>query len=162
LIFAGAIGLGGSLLFRLQLYRKRISILKKEEILLLELMKVVQKECFENNKMSMEEYEEAISQYEKRLGQTIQEKIETETKLANLFKVKGKSLALAEEKKKLIEMIKQLQEDYMIKGKVETRIYENMLKSYTARLGAVDEQIATAEAQSALSSEKVLRRIRLS
>lgn len=161
-ILAGALGMGGSLLFRFQLYRKRISILKKEEILLLELMKVVQRECFENNKMSMEEYEEAISQYEKRLGQAIQEKIETETKLSNLFKIKGKALALAEEKKKLIEMIKQLQNDYMIEGKVETRIYENMLKSYTSRLGAVDEEIATAEAQSALSSEKGMRRVKLS
>jgi len=161
LILAGFIGMSGSLLFRFQLYKKRISILKKEEVLLLQLMKLVQKECFENNKMSMEEYNQAMSQYEKRLADTIQSKIETETKLVNLFKFRGKRIALDEERKKLVLMIKQLQEDYLIKGNVETRVYENMLKSYTTRLGMIDESIATADAQSALRKSKSIRKLKI-
>jgi hypothetical protein len=38
-------------------------------------MKVVQRECFEGNKMSMEEYGEAMNQYENKLSETIEEKV---------------------------------------------------------------------------------------
>ena len=37
----------------------------------------------------MEEYEGAMNQYERRLGETVEEKIHTETKLANLMNFKG-------------------------------------------------------------------------
>jgi hypothetical protein len=47
--------------------------LAEEEQLLLQLMKVVQRDCFENKKMSMEEYDSAMFQYEKKLSE---EKIE--------------------------------------------------------------------------------------
>ena len=47
-------------------------------------------------------------------------------------------------------MVKQLQDDYLNKGKIETRVYENMLNSYSARLSGVEEQIAFLDAQEAL------------
>jgi hypothetical protein len=129
-------------------------MLKEEEILLLELMKVIQRECFENNKMSMEEYGQAMSQYETKLSMTIEDKIETETKIANILKVKGKKIALEEEKKRLLELIKKVQDEYLNKGKLETRIYENMIKSYTSRLSEIQEKIAFADAQDALGKHK--------
>jgi hypothetical protein len=162
LVLAGFVGMSGTLLFRFQLYRKRLFILKKEEVLLLELMRVVQRECFEGNKMSMEEYEQAMSQYEKRLAETIQEKISTETRLANLLKVKGKRTALDEERKLLVEMVRKLQEDYLNKAKIETRVYDNMIKSYTLRLGEVDEQLAFIDARAAIKQKKnIMRRFRI-
>lgn len=159
LIFAGVVGMAGSVAFRFQIYRKRLSILKKEEVLLLELMKLVQRECFENNKMSMNEYQEAMNQYERRLTQAIAEKIETETKLANLLKIKGNKTALDQERTRLIEMIKKAQDDYLNKGTLETRIYENTLKSYTSRLSEVDESLAFLEAKEALKGENKIMRL---
>jgi len=120
--------------------------LGEEEILLLQLMKVIQKECFESNKMSMEEYQAAMGQYEKRLAETVEEKIEIETKLANLLKLKGRKMALQQEKLRLISSMKELQEDYLNRGKLETRVYENMLRSYSSRLAKVDEQLVYLEA----------------
>jgi hypothetical protein len=128
-------------------------MLGEEEVLLLELMKMIQKECFEKNHMSMGEYESAMYQYENRLSQTVQEKIGVETKIANLLKIKGKRVALGEEKSRLTSMLRKVQDDYLNKGKLETRIYENMVKSYTTRLSEVEEQIATMDADEAVSKK---------
>ena len=61
-------------------------------------MKMVQRQCFEENRMSMEEYEQAMMQYEDKLSETIEDKIRTETKITNILKLKGTRIALNEEK----------------------------------------------------------------
>jgi cysteine-rich repeat protein len=147
-------GLGTSLLVRYQLLKAKIRLLKEEQILLLQLMKVVQADCFDRNKMSMEEYNESMNQYEKRLSEVIQQIIRAETQMFNLLKIKGKILSLQQEKERIIGMIKALQIDYMQKGKIETRIYENMLKSYTSRLAEVEEEIVFIETKDALKKNK--------
>jgi hypothetical protein len=154
LLGLGLIGVGSGLLIRLQLLKRKLRMLNEEEVLLLELMKVIQKECFEKNHMSMEEYEAAMMQYENRLSITVQEKISVETKIANLLKVKGKRIALGEEKARLISMVRKVQDDYLNKGKIETRIYENMIRSYTSRLSEVEEEIATLDAEAAVRRSK--------
>lgn len=159
LLGASVLGFASSFAIRLQLYKRKLRLLQEEEKLLLELMKVVQRECFLNRHMSMEEYEEAMAQYEQRLSETVEDKIRVETKLANLVKLRGKNKSLAEEKEKLVELIKKTQDDYMNKGTIETRIYENMIKSYTSRLSEVEEQIAFLEAQKVLSSNKPAARL---
>jgi hypothetical protein len=110
-------------------------------------MRVVQRDCFENNKMSMEEYGEAMYQYENRLSNVIQEKVMTETQIANLMRVGGKKKALNQERDRLTILVKQTQDDYMNRGKLDTRIYENMLKTYAARLSKIEEQLVFIEAQ---------------
>lgn len=159
LIGFGIFSLGSSLLVRLRLYKRKLKILQEEEKLLLELMAVVQRQCFEKKNMSMEEYTESMSQYEKKLSETIEDKIRTETKIANLLKIQGKKKALSEERKKLTDLMKNLQDKYLNKGKMETRVYENMLKSYSTRLIEVEEQITFLEAQKALKSDKFFRKI---
>ncbi len=122
--------------------KRKLKLLKKEEVLLLELMKVVQRYSFEENRMSMNEYYEAMNHYEKKLSEAIREKITTEAKIKNLMKMKGKIKVLIEEKKRVRQLIKGLQDDYMNKGKIETRVYQNMLKTYASRLTKVEEEIA--------------------
>ena len=46
-----------------------------------------------------------------------------------------------------------------MKNKIETRIYENMLKSYSSRLSEVDEQLAYLEAKEAIKKEMSIRRM---
>ena len=147
-VLAGA----STILARWKLYKRKLRILGEEETLLLELMRVVQRECFEKNTMSMEEYRVAMTQYEQRLNETIEDKIRVEASLANLMKIRGKRVALNIEQKRLTELIRKLQDSYLVKGKVETRIYEGMLKSYSSRLSEVEEQIAFLDAGEALKS----------
>ena len=147
------IGTGSSLLFRYRLYKSKIALLADEEILLVQLMKTVQRECFEGNKLSMEEYEEAMAQYEKKLAEAIEERIMYETKLANSLKFQGKKIALNQEKARLIELMKKAQTQYLTEGKLETRIYENMLRSYSSRLSKVEEQISFIDAKEFLGGK---------
>ncbi len=157
LLGAGLVSLGSALFVRFQLYKKKLRALKEEELLLLELMKIIQKECFERNHMSMEEYENAMAQYETRLSEAVEDRIKVETKLTNMLKFRGKRKALDEEKQRLVTNVKKMQDDYLNKGKIETRVYENMVKSYTRRLTEVEEQIATLEAEQAIKRERKVR-----
>jgi len=159
LIGLGLFSVGSMLFVRFQIYKRKLRALKEEEILLLELMKIIQKECFERSNMSLEEYESAMSQYETRLSETVEERIKIETKVANMLKIKGRRIALDEEKKRLTLMVMKIQDDYLNKGKIETRIYENMIKSYTKRLSEVQEEIATMEAEEAVRRERSVRRM---
>lgn len=158
LVMIGAFSIGSSVLVRYRYYKRRLKYLAEEEKLLLELMKVVQRECFEKNKMSMEEYGEAMAQYESKLGNAVEEKISLETKIANILKIKGKRLALNQERLRLIELMKELQDKYLNKATIETRVYENMLKTYSKRLLEVEEQLTFMDAQEALKSGGFFRR----
>jgi hypothetical protein len=46
--------------------------------------------------------------------------------------------------------VKKAQDDNLNKGKIETRIYENMTKNYTKRLTEVEEMLAFMDAENAV------------
>jgi hypothetical protein len=150
----GVFGFGGSLVTRRVFYKKKIKLLEDEEKLLLELMKVVQRDCFQRNKLSMEEYQEAMHQYENKLSETIQDKIKFQAKLANLMRLKPKRDILNEERLNLVEIMKKIQIRYLKEAKVETRIYENMMKSYSSRLSEIEEKIVFLDAKESLRQGK--------
>jgi len=135
---------------KIQLLKNRIKKLKEEEAILSELMKAVQKETFESKTMSMEEYGQAMLQFEKRLSSVIEEIINLESKRIHMLKFGGAQKTLEAEKSRLIELIKQIQEDYFEKRKIETRSYEIRVESYNRRIGEIEERIATLEAKAAL------------
>ncbi|HIK02497.1 TPA: hypothetical protein H1012_01485, partial [archaeon] len=122
----------------------------REEAVLLGLMKAVQKECFEEKKMSMSEYSEAMLQYEKKLTGVVQRIVELESTKSNILKFGRDEARLKHESGRLMEMIKNTQKRYIEKGDLETRIYEDKMKSFTGRLGEVEEKLALIEAQKEL------------
>ena len=150
LIVLFGVGLFGGFMSRKVYLSRKIKLLKKEEKLLLELMELVQRYTFKDNKMMMGEYYEAMSQYEAKLSKTIAERIKTESALTTLTNLKSKKEALALEKKRLVEMMRDLQDQYLNKGSIETRVYENMLKTYASRLGSVGEELVYLETKKML------------
>ena len=77
-----------------------------------------------------------------------------------MLKIKGrKEASFKEEKRRLIEIIKNIQDDYLNKAKLETRIYDNMIKSYSTRLAEIEEQMTFIEAQEALGENKFFRKL---
>jgi tetratricopeptide (TPR) repeat protein len=134
--------------------KRKLKLLKKEQALLLELMKVVQRYTFEDNKMSMNEYYEAMNYYEKKLSEAISERIKTEAQLMNLMKMRGKSKVLNQEKMRVKDLIRTLQDDYMNKGTIETRVYQNMLKTYANRLTKVEEELAFIDTKKFIKSNR--------
>jgi hypothetical protein len=59
------------------------------------------------------------------------------------------------EKKRLIEMMRGLQDDYLNKGKLDTRIYSNMLKTYAKRLTDVQEEVVFLETRKMLKKNNL-------
>ncbi|MBI5229626.1 LamG domain-containing protein [Candidatus Micrarchaeota archaeon] len=136
---------------RFFLLNKRLKSLTEEENILLSLIKETQRECFEQGSLSMEEYLDSMKQFEERLSKVIQDRIRFDTIKANLFKpLKGTRRSLVEERNKLLELIKENQRAYLQAGKIETRVYENRMKSYTTRLAEVEEKLASVEAEKAM------------
>jgi len=140
---------------KLTMYKKKLKMLNEEEKLLLQLMKVVQAETFEKNKMSMEEYGEAMGQYERKLAGVINDRIMIQARMSNLMKVSGKKKSLEQERVRLIELMKQVQDSYMRKGEIETRVYENMFKIYNTRLAKVEEEMIFLETKHFMKGRKV-------
>jgi hypothetical protein len=135
--------------------KRRYNSLIKEEKVLLDLMKVVQRDTFERGKMSMGEYGEAMLQYEKKLNNVISEKIRTQAKLTHFLSFKSKHNALIGEKQELKKLIEDTQRKYMEERSLDTRIYQNMLKSYASRLAKVEEELISLEVKSFFRKKKL-------
>jgi hypothetical protein len=131
-----------------------LSQLSNEENILLGLMKEAQSDYFDNGKMSTSEYVAAIGQYDSRLSSITERRVELETRKKNYFNFKSRSLKLKDEKARLEHLIGDLQKAYLEDGKVESRLYENRVKSYLARLSEVEETIAVEEAKVRLRQKK--------
>ncbi|MFH1803198.1 MAG: hypothetical protein ABH864_07185 [archaeon] len=139
---------------KLQMIKNKIKRLMREEKVLSELIKVVQNDTFKGKKMSMEEYQESILQYEKRLSQVIESLIGLEIQRVYALGLTSQTKKLGKEKEKIIELIKQVQKEYLQQGKIETRSYELRLNSYNRRLGEIDQKVATLEAKNAIKRGK--------
>ena len=143
-----------SLRARLFLINNELNGLQKEEDVLLGLIRVVQKECFVEKKMSMAEYNQAILQYENRLGKAVNRTVELESIKANLMKFKKETERLKSERKRILDLMKETQQKYLVGGMIETRIYYNKMHSFSTRLSEIEEKIALNEARVALKTGK--------
>jgi hypothetical protein len=135
---------------KLQKLKSDIKRLKEEENIIHELMKVVQNETFNEKRMSMEEYQESMDQYGKKLSQTIERLIKLETERAYILRFTRKQKRLGLERERIIGLVKELQKDYLQDAKIETHAYELKLESYNRRLSEIDQDLATLEAKSAM------------
>ena len=99
----------------------------------------------------MSEYTESLLQYEKRISKVTKDVIMLETIKANMLKLfKPVSKKLNEEREKILNLIKSTQAEYLEKGNIETRLYQNRMRSYAERLTEVEEHIADQEARNAI------------
>jgi len=135
---------------RLQNIRRKIRKNKEEEMIINQLMKLAQEETFIKKRMEMSEYNETIDHYEKKLAHVVEELIdlENEETYALTFISKGKRWGI--ERNRIIDLIKKLQEDYLKRGIIQTKVYELKMQSYEKRIGEIDSQIAEQEAKEAL------------
>ena len=135
---------------RMQYFKGKIKKLREEEQILNELIKVIQTETFKENKMSIEEYQEAMFQYDKKITEIVEDLINFENKQAYNLKFAGEAKRLEIEKEKVIELLKHAQQDFLEKGTIDDRIYKVKTESYNRRIGEIDSQLAEIEAEKAL------------
>lgn len=137
----------GILIMKYLWYSAMLIRLRSEEDILFELMKEVQRETFEKNKLSMDEYLTTLTHYEEKLGKNIIRTIAIESKKSKVFSFfKTHYQSLLEEKEKILQFMKNSQELYLNGGKIESLIYQHRIKNYSERLAEIDESIAQKEA----------------
>ena len=146
-----------SLRIRIFLINNELRSLKEEEDILLGLIRVVQKECFVEKKMGMAEYNQALLQYENKLGKAVQRTVELETIRANLMRFRKKEERFKQERQRLLDLMKDTQKKYLVGGLIETRVYYNKMRSFSTRLSEVEEKIALEEAKKALRKGKLIK-----
>jgi hypothetical protein len=136
-------------------YGTRINNFIEEKTVLFGLMKEIQTECFVENKLSMDEYMQSMAGYENRLNQVVSDLVAIGNKKRNLFRfwISSHKRLLAE-KRQLINLIKETQRLYLHDNKLEQRVYANRMKSYSLRLGEIEEQLAFLEAKRELKKLK--------
>ena len=93
-----------------------------------------------------------MNQYEGKLGKAVQDMIRIETEKAHLFRFGSKETRMIRERERILTLIKETQQLYFEMGKIETRIYENKMKSYVSRLSEIDSDLALFEANRAMKS----------
>jgi len=141
-------------LARLASLKNKLRKLKEEELILTQLIKLAQVQTFKEKRMEMEEYRESMLQYENKMAQVIEDIIDTETEIAHVLKFTSLENKLKSEKVRIIDLIKQLQTDYLKKGIIEAKAYELKLESYNKRLGEIEEKLAEIEAKQALKQAR--------
>ncbi len=124
---------------------KQIDLTGKEEKLLLNLIKEAQHDCFVKAKMSLGDYYDTLSHYEKKVSETVERNIRLETQRLNMFKFKSTILKLQEERAALLEKIKSTQEDYFKLGTMDARIFGSKMKSLLKRFSEVEKDVVLNE-----------------
>ena len=149
---------GGYYKARHLMINRHITSLKKEEAVISGLMQQVQKECFEEGKMNIDEYTTTMLYYQKQLADVVQKRIHMEAEKVSVMKFR-KSKALVLERDKLLEIMKQTQRSYLEEGRTETVTYTNMMDSLNKRLAVVEEELTLREVKSKLKTEVGRHRI---
>lgn len=152
-LLIAVISFAGYKVNKIRVLKKKIKKLREEEKIIESLIKTVQKKTFGEKKMSMEEYQDSMEYYEKRMSQIIEGLIELEGKRVQTLRFMSNEKRFRTEREKIIGMIKEVQKKYLKEKKIETRMYEIRLESYNKRLGQIDESIATLEAKRDLKKE---------
>ncbi|MDD3160026.1 MAG: hypothetical protein PHQ98_03600, partial [Candidatus ainarchaeum sp.] len=147
----------GILFAKFSYFTNKLKTRESESDLLLTLIQGVQKQCFVDKSLSINEYYDALSQFETRLVEVSEVGIEYETKKSNLFKLKSSISRLKKEKAALLDKIKKTQQQYFELGLIETRIYEARTKSLTKKLSQLEEEIVSKE----YTKDKRLKRSKL-
>ncbi len=125
--------------------KRKLKLLASENNLLLSLIKNLQNQCFVENKISIGEYYDALTQYEERMAIVSEDMIEYTSRKNNLLKFSASAKRLEQERLSLLDLIKETQKQYFEMGLIETRIYTTKLNSLTRRLSEVQEKIVSLE-----------------
>ncbi|MFT4304099.1 MAG: LamG-like jellyroll fold domain-containing protein [Candidatus Woesearchaeota archaeon] len=135
--------------------QNRLKVLHKENSVILGLIQELQHECFELGRVTIEEYQQAMLQYESRINDVVQQIIMYETIRASLLKFLGNEVKhLSSEKLRLTDLIRETQHDYLETKKLDTRAYENRMHNYQERLVEIEERLITIEADTAIKKDR--------
>jgi uncharacterized membrane protein len=159
LIFAitGFVGLRKG---KIKLMERRISQLENERESINESMEEMQKQCFQEETISLDEYKAGMQQYREQLSENISREINLESKKLYWQKMLRSEPALRKKRERLQEMIEKAQQDYFEKKRISKTMYETKTEKYRDESAHVEEEIAEAEIQKRTGLKGKLNQIR--
>ena len=149
-----------SVYFKIKITRMNYELrnLAKEKDVLRGLMETAQRECFEKKTIDMSTYNTTMLQYENRLINVVQRIIELESLKASLVRPALHRLEL--ERIRLLDLLKQTQDEYIVKGLQETGVYKSKIHSYSTKLSEVEGKIIVKESEATIRKEKRMKFLR--
>jgi tetratricopeptide (TPR) repeat protein len=137
-------------LFGYQEYVKRtisskIKNLLKEESNIRTLMSKTQKRHYRYKKMGMADFHTAISQYQKRISKIIRLRTKLRHKRIRFLEPEKVIKDLNNERKDIINSLKELQRGYFADGKVSKSEYQEQTKVNNERLAEIEDEQITEE-----------------
>ncbi len=124
------------------LLKIRIKNLKNEEGVIQSLIKDEQKKCFIDGSISLTAYADAIAQYEKRLSIVIRDTTRYENALKAMFSFMHPKNIIQSEKNHAQKDLKELQEEYLEKKTIDTRIYDIKQSILLERLSDLEKEFS--------------------
>lgn len=131
---------------RYVLIKKRIRNIKEEKQVITGLKKNLQKECFVDGTLSMDEYKEAINNYDDKLASLTNKLIDYEQKRNDFFKI-DRSSSLQEQKQKIKDLIKTVQKKYLVDKTIESQVYKMRMDTYLEKLNEVEKDMAISKSK---------------
>ena len=146
-------------LFGYQTYLKatisqRIVNLEREEDSIRELMEENQRKHFKEKTIGTETFHKAISQYQKRLSKIRQLRVKLRHKRTRLLKPREVIKDLEEERKEVMKLLKNLQEDYFVNKRITKDTFDEESKVYNERLAEIEDEQVTLETKFHRGREK--------
>jgi hypothetical protein len=124
---------------------QKIKNLEKEEETIRKLMEGTQRKHFEEKTMGEATFGRTMSQYQKRLSRIGQLRTKLRHKRLRLLKPEKIIKDLEEERKDVLNLLKNLQSDYFVEHKVGKAEYNEHQKVYNERLAEIEDESLTLE-----------------
>jgi hypothetical protein len=145
--------------FGYQSYQKatitqKIINLKKEEDTVRKLMMETQKKHFTEKTIGVETFNKIMSQFQKRISKISQLRVKLRHKRTRLLKSHDVIKDLDGEREEILTLLKELQKNYFVKGKVSRTAYNDQIKVYNERLAEIEDEQLTLETKMYMGEKK--------
>ncbi len=154
LIAAGIIGLLIYTRISSLLILRKMKYLDKSEIMIKDLIKQAQKECFEEKRMTVLEFHKMMYRYNKRLEKIRHQRVALRSKKVGLLRVSNELDNLKRENDYLLKLIKDVQKSYFEDRTADWETYTSKIEALNARRAEVEKELAMLEAKAILEKKK--------
>ncbi len=138
---------------------QRLENLNKEEQTIESLIKEAQTKHLKEGSLSEEEYKTILSNYDLRVGKIRQIRSKLRNKRISILKTEKDLEGVEREEKEIKGLMKQLQEDYLRKGKISRTRFFRLYNSDKERLAEVEEERQLLKEK--LDEEKINKKYKL-
>ena len=136
--------------------QQKLKSLDDEEKQITELKYQTQIQRFQNNKISALEYHSLIDEYGRRMQEINEKRAHLHHKRSLLFKTNQGLKNVQEEEKEVTELLRKAQTDYLQKGTIDRRHFQELYKSDEAKLAQLEEDKAYFAEQLAIKNKRKL------